>query len=116
MLWIVDDILNEGVFTIPVCIETDVRLYALFVGPPPTDEGMSPPVRHTITMTTPDGRDLAWRGSGARGDRVAQLLVAQFDPPPQGVSHLRVGLTYKTMDALDADETLDVAARLRRLT
>jgi hypothetical protein len=115
MLWVVDTMRSAGRHTIPVCVETDVRLYVLFVGPAAPGEGGPMSVRPAVRVTTPDGASLAWRGTGSRGDRVADFLVAQFDPPSPDAKYLDVCLAWTPMDTPDAEAVADIEARLRRL-
>ena len=115
MLWIVDRVLSDGAYSIPVCIETELRLYVVLVGPPPADRGEGPPAANVVTVTKPDGGPVRALGYGGRGSREESILTAEFDRPPPNVEYLDVELRHKPMETPEAQEAPDVSARIRRL-
>jgi len=93
-LWIVDEVVHAGDHALAVCVETEIRLYVMLIGPPGESPPPPSPRSHpSVTVTTPDGSDVPLRGHSGRGGAEESFVVAQFLPPPKGAAFLDVRYT-----------------------
>jgi hypothetical protein len=110
-LWIVNEVVQAGGHTLAVCVETEVRLYVMLIGPP--GESSLPPAsprsHPSVTVTTPDGVSVPLQGHSGRGGAAESFVVAHFLPPPKGAAFLDVCFT-------DADGRVESVTRVRPLS
>jgi hypothetical protein len=115
MLWVTDQVLVTGRYTVPVCIETEKRLIVLLIGPAPDDNGRSAPLQTDVTAVQDGGASLTRFSYGARGDSAGEVIVALFERPSSQATHLDISVRRQAVEALGEESPVDVSARMRRL-
>jgi len=99
-LWVVDQVLAAGDYEVAVGVDSGQELYVILLGPPLVRPADGPPTMGvdtiSATVSTPDGQQLAPRGSSGRPSKVHDFAIVEVEPPPAGTECLEVRFVART--------------------